>query len=150
MPIDGSGKGFYIHEDHRRENAFVETYRIMPYSSFDDEESLKIGFTQFYRECRQAMVRGAQVEQILGDPMLDVSGFVHSENLPASHPFSKWAVMFTLNSFGRCSWELQLATAYFSFHLMRVCTILQPQREQIKTDKPYHCVVDGIPIGREL
>ena len=97
----------------------IPTHRIMPHYFFD-EDSSKLGCTEFYIECRRAVAHGAEPDKILGDAVLDVSGLVNGDSLKDSSRLSKWAIMFTMN-FGDCAWQLQLAFAYFAFHLMRVC-----------------------------
>ena len=120
MPLDvtGSGRSFQIHEYGHEENTIIPTHRILPHHFFDDD-STKLGCTEFYLECRRALAQGTNPDEVLGDPLIDVSGIVHGQIIEHSQRFSKWAVMFMLN-LGDCSWEVQLAFAYCAFHLMRV------------------------------
>ena len=120
MPLDvtGSGTSFQIHEYGHEENTIIPAHRILPHQFFDDD-STKLGCTEFYLECRRALAQGTNPDEVLGDPMIDVSGIVHGQIIEHSQRFSKWAVMFMLN-LGDCSWEVQLAFAYCAFHLMRV------------------------------
>ena len=118
LDVTCSGAGLQVYDEREKDNVTIPVYHLMPNSFFDDE-SASLGCTQFYRELRQALAQGDLPERVLGGSVLDVSGFVRSEQINVSHPLSRWAVLFTLRM-GSSSWEVQLANAYFAFHLMRV------------------------------
>ena len=121
MSLDSSnsGVGLQIFQEGQQDNVILPIHHWMP-NSYSDEESARSGCTAFYTECRAALSRGEQVERVLGSPVLDVSGLVRPDQTDASHPLSRWAVLFTMD-LSSPSWALQLATAYLVFHLMRVC-----------------------------
>lgn len=133
MSLDepGAGMGVQVYEDNKEENIFIPMYRMMPHTFFDDE-SASMGCTKFYADCRHLIARGKDINDVLGQPVLDVSGLVNTHQIESSNPLSRWAVAFTLN-LGRSCWQFQLANTYFVFHLMRVRTVVLPKEVQHKS-----------------